>query len=867
MRAPRQNNRPLYLLLAIVFVVAMAYQICFSVGVTKYREFDKVEALWPFELRPDSDRFASVEKALADAGLQAGDELLEVEGQPYQGTGQIVRVLAGKRPGDQLNIKVLRGGRDTAESIAAPLAAVGSGEQSVLSWVSFIAMNILTPAFCLLLAFGVAAVRPRDPLAWLLLTLMLSFSHIVTGGEAGMNVILGWPSGIRPAALMYHAFFSATWSVWILVFGIYFPERLSLDRRAPWVKWLLITPIVINAVGDSLAIAGDAENFRMFAGLPRFLAPLGRISFYLSMVAISGFFFSIGTKLGLASTPDARRRLHLLINGTGVALTPTFLLVVYGLITGRGIEGFGNGLWIPCILMLALFPITLAYVIVVHRALDVRVVIRQGLRYAFAKRSVVALQILAITVVVSAALTLANDPDRNRPRKIQVLGLGATAVVLVRRGSEKLRLWVDRRFFREAVNSEHILGELSDQVRTMVETKPLLETVARQISTSMHVPRVAMLVKDDSHYEPAFALGYAAPPDLVFEETAGTVEQLKRSREPLRIYFDDPDSWIYREPAITEIERERLQRLETQLLLPLAFKDKLIGFMSLSAKQSEEPYSKTDVQLLESVATQTGLALENSQLTAAVASEVALRERMNRELEIAREVQERLFPQNYPVVPGLDIAGHCRPAQGVGGDYYDFLDLPDGSLGIGIGDVSGKGIPAALLMASLQASLRGQTIGGATDLAKLMTNVNKLIYETSPSNRYATFFYGQYEPATRKLIYVNGGHNPPMIFRKSEVMRLEEGGPVVGLFKPSRYAQASVDLAAGDVMVFFTDGISEAMNAADDEWGEERLIEAVNACRDRRAAEMIEELMREADAFVAGAPQHDDMTIMIVKVL
>jgi sigma-B regulation protein RsbU (phosphoserine phosphatase) len=170
-------------------------------------------------------------------------------------------------------------------------------------------------------------------------------------------------------------------------------------------------------------------------------------------------------------------------------------------------------------------------------------------------------------------------------------------------------------------------------------------------------------------------------------------------------------------------------------------------------------------------------------------------------------------------------------------------------------------------MASLQASLRGQTISGAVDLAKLMSNVNRLIFDTSPSNRYATFFYGQYEPATRLLTYVNGGHNPPMVFRNGEILRLEDGGPVVGLFKLSRYAQGSVPLAVGDVLVLFTDGISEAMNSADEEWDEARLMESVRACQNRSALEMIDCLMRDADAFVAGAPQHDDMTIMIVKVL
>jgi sigma-B regulation protein RsbU (phosphoserine phosphatase) len=204
----------------------------------------------------------------------------------------------------------------------------------------------------------------------------------------------------------------------------------------------------------------------------------------------------------------------------------------------------------------------------------------------------------------------------------------------------------------------------------------------------------------------------------------------------------------------------------------------------------------------------------------------------------------------------------------VGGDYYDFFELTGGQFGIAIGDVSGKGIPAALLMASLQASLRGQTIEGGYDLARLMGNINRLIYDTTPTNRYATFFYGQYDPATRRLAYVNGGHNAPMLFRGDSVERLEQGGPVVGLFRPAVYTHGSVSLEPGDLIVAFTDGISEAMNAADEEWGEEQLAQAVRCCAaqmDARA--MIPELMTAADRFAAGAPQHDDMTLVVVRVL
>jgi len=190
----------------------------------------------------------------------------------------------------------------------------------------------------------------------------------------------------------------------------------------------------------------------------------------------------------------------------------------------------------------------------------------------------------------------------------------------------------------------------------------------------------------------------------------------------------------------------------------------------------------------------------------------------------------------------------------------------DGRLGIAIGDISGKGVPAALLMASLQASLRGLAISNPPELSPLMVNLNRLIYDASPSNRYATFFYGVYDPKTREFMYVNGGHNPPMVFRGGDVLRLEEGGPVVGLFGPAQYCQGAVTLQPGDTMVLFTDGVSEAMNDADEEFDEPRLIEAVRSGAGLKATELIDHVMVECDAFVAGAPQHDDMTLVVVKV-
>jgi sigma-B regulation protein RsbU (phosphoserine phosphatase) len=399
----------------------------------------------------------------------------------------------------------------------------------------------------------------------------------------------------------------------------------------------------------------------------------------------------------------------------------------------------------------------------------------------------------------------------------------------------------------------------------MIEPRPLLETVAARISETLHVPQVAVLLDGTGVYRPALALGYGSVPGVTFGSKSVVAQVLKTQKEPARVFLNDRDSWVYREEGASEEERGKLATLRSELLLPLAVRDKLLGFISLGAKRSEEPYTRTDVRLLKSVAAQTGLALENANLMQTIADEVAQRERLNREVEIAREVQERLFPQRLPPVAGLDYAGHCRPAFQVGGDYYDFLALPGGRLGIAIGDVSGKGIAASLMMASLQASLRSEATRGPDNLSSALSNINRLVYEASSSNRYATFFYGQYDPATGRFDYVNAGHNPPILVQEGKVIRLEEGGAVIGLLDNCEYAQGSVTIRPGDCLLAFTDGISEAMNEEDEEWGEERLIEALHAYPGGSANDLLLHLFDKATTFAGTAPQHDDMTLVVVR--
>lgn len=232
------------------------------------------------------------------------------------------------------------------------------------------------------------------------------------------------------------------------------------------------------------------------------------------------------------------------------------------------------------------------------------------------------------------------------------------------------------------------------------------------------------------------------------------------------MYWDDPNSWMHKAPGMSEEERTRLAALTPELLLPLSVKEQLLGFISLGPKRSEEPYSPADLRLLRSVAVQTGLALEIARLTAAMTVEVAQRERLNREIEIAREVQQRLFPQELPIDCGSRYLRRLPSGIGRGRRLLRFPMFAGRHARGCFRRCSGKGIAAALTMASLQASLRAEA-PGAGNLPSMMRKVNRLLYDATALNRYATFFYAQYEPVTRRLDFVNAGHNPPLLFLRS----------------------------------------------------------------------------------------------------
>jgi serine phosphatase RsbU (regulator of sigma subunit) len=303
------------------------------------------------------------------------------------------------------------------------------------------------------------------------------------------------------------------------------------------------------------------------------------------------------------------------------------------------------------------------------------------------------------------------------------------------------------------------------------------------------------------------------------------------------------------------------QKVRSMLAVPLQTNDRVIGLIYVDSPNALREFTREDLNLLTVMANVAAIRIEHARL-----AEVEEAERlMAKDMQQAALIQQRLLPGAAPSVNGLDIAGRTAACRTVGGDYYDFLKFPDGRVGMLVGDVAGKGMPASLLMSSLQARVQ-VLFEDADNLAHKIERLNKSTCQNCPDNRFITFFMTIADPSTGELVYVNAGHNPPLLVRASGGFEiLEGGGTILGILPIAKYEESRKTMLPGDVLVLFSDGVTEAADPNDQEFGEQRLADLVVTLRDRPAAEIIEEIHNAVIAFSQGAPPADDITVVIAR--
>lgn len=297
------------------------------------------------------------------------------------------------------------------------------------------------------------------------------------------------------------------------------------------------------------------------------------------------------------------------------------------------------------------------------------------------------------------------------------------------------------------------------------------------------------------------------------------------------------------------------------LCVPLMVRSRLIGILTVCDKRHEAGFTEADQRLLGIMAGQSSQVIENARL----AEEEQRLQQVQRDMQSAYEMQVNLLPKQAPHLTGYDIAGTSLPAQVVGGDYYDFIPVSDQSLACCVGDVAGKGLPASLLMANVQATVRTHA-QWSTAAHTCLEETNNLLWKNTGRGVFVTLCYGLLDAAQHRFRYANAGHNRPLLFRKdARPRRLETAGLAIGCVPTWSYEEATVAVEIDDLLVIYSDGITEAMNRAREEFGEERLSAVISANHEESAATIIDRVLGAVAAFTGEAPQSDDMTLMIIK--
>jgi phosphoserine phosphatase RsbU/P len=894
----------------------MRRQLQFTLGATFFAlllvyggvRFDRSLALLGMQSEPgwlarqagSQVRVGQLGSTLSATFLRVGDEVLAVNGEQIKRASDMANVFHNIEPDRPYTVLIRRNG--TPLEIRLISQAV-----PLLTLLVNGAARLIIPNIFLLTGLIVFMLKPNDKQA-LLLALMFG---MFTGALPALDPNYAGESGVMIAIMLAVQLASLfLWPVFFHFFQI-FPEPSPLLKRNPRLEAYSYLPQLVTIfpyfglLNIVAAFSPDDAGMFQYAAFT-WISVVGAIAY------LTGGLLSLLINYRQAGRAS-KRKMRVVVAGSLAGFLPIFLTVGLAILFNLPRS---NPLmqWLVVISLFAfpLFPLSFAYAIIRHQVIPVRIILRRSVRYLLVSRGFIIIQAVVVFAVLSFLLTgsrlAAIDSLGDRADIIVTMAATALAIAALTFLNQRVMPIIDRQFFRESYDAQQVLSELGLEMRKVSTVEQLLERAVAKIQDALHVENVTIFIRDQDTGEYTCAMssqltadGVSASrrdPTLSLSPDGALVRRMSRFTHPLPVDFDRYNPWtqslLSTELAMNDSrkrENATLRIARSALLLPVATKDQLLGIVSLGPRLGDLPFSRDDRHLLMAVALQMAFAIQNAELV----QEIALEERLRHELAIATTVQQRLFPERPPEMASLELSGVCYPARGVGGDYYDFIPLGQGKLGIAVADVAGKGISAALLMCTVQASLRSQaqTVNG--HLTELVSSMNKLLHVSTDASSYATFFYAQFDERTGLLTYVNAGHNPPIVLRaaksvkvqgvgagahetlipdeqilgsngRAEVRLLTTGGPIIGAFDDCVYEQETIQMESGDLLVAYTDGVTEARDSDDIEFGEASLQRIIDSSANVPAHELSERIVQSVREWCGDVPPHDDLTLVVMRV-
>ena len=411
---------------------------------------------------------------------------------------------------------------------------------------------------------------------------------------------------------------------------------------------------------------------------------------------------------------------------------------------------------------------------------------------------------------------------------------------------------------RNSVKELSILNEIATAVSGVWELEEVVDLIVRKCVKYLHVEQGAVMLLEEENADKPFQTMVRRIDDSQSKVPYHFGVQLSgwmlKNKEPLLVNDFQNDERF-------QLSGEVDFPIHSLLSVPLQVKGKMIGLLNVFNKRMKGDFTEDDQRILSIIAAQSAQVLEHARL---YKQEKQLR-KLEEDLRVARDIQEKLLPKEDPHVEGYDIAGYSLPAKEVGGDYYDFIEIDDSRLALCLGDISGKGIPASLLMANLQATLRGQAVSCAS-CAECLKKSNRFLYHSTNIQKFATLFYAVLDTKNDQLCYSRAGHPPPVFLKSDNSMKkLNAGGMVLGFQEEVNYNQESIELEKGDLFVIYSDGVTEAGDPAEESFDEWRLEDIIKKNRDKSSRELIVSIIGAIESFSGQKIQRDDMTLLVVK--
>ncbi len=410
-----------------------------------------------------------------------------------------------------------------------------------------------------------------------------------------------------------------------------------------------------------------------------------------------------------------------------------------------------------------------------------------------------------------------------------------------------------------AVEELSILNEIATAISSTLDVQEVIDLIIKKCIKHLRVEQGAvMLINEEDKSNPIVTI------ERIFDQSSEEHMPIRLNTQLTGWMMKNHKPLLSNSLANDErftLNEKDIANIESLLAVPLYLKGKMIGLLTVFNKRGEERFSEDDMRLLTIIAAQSAQVIDSARLYKEELEYLKVQEDMN----MAAQIQQNLLPKKIPEILGYEAVGVSIPAKNVGGDYYDFIPTQSGNVAFCLGDVSGKGTAAALLMANLQATLRGQTMA-CTCARECLDRANNLLFRSTDSEKYATLFYGILDPEKHSLAFTNAGHNYPfLVSSDGKVERLKTIGIPLGFLEDFEFSEHTVPFNVGDVLVLFSDGISEAMNKHEEEFEEEKILQIVKNDLNQSPHQLIENLISSVREHADGEEQSDDMTLLVIK--